>query len=147
MSLSRAGTRYSAEFGTSGQEGSEPCSRCRSIAEVSGGSSSGHRVLRLWLERLTRDRIGGLGSRKVIHLGGLVAAALGLLETVDYGPSVTLNDQLRHLLIELAKHIRGLCHRLDPESEPMDKFGSILGRLRQDFEVGVYILITTTLQP
>jgi hypothetical protein len=31
----------------------------------------------------------------------------------DYGPSVTLNDQLRHLMMELARHIRGLSRRLD----------------------------------
>ena len=29
---------------------------------------------------------------------------------------------------------------VDPASEPMGKFGSILGRLRQDFEVGIYNL-------
>ena len=55
----------------------------------------------------------------------------------DYGPSVTLIDQLRHLMMELARHIRGLSRRLDTVSEPMRQIGVVLDRLREDFEVGI----------
>jgi hypothetical protein len=57
-----------------------------------------------------------------------------------YGPAVTVRDQLCHLLIELAKHMRTLCQTLGLATDSARKYTALLDGLRGAFDVGVYNL-------
>jgi hypothetical protein len=57
-----------------------------------------------------------------------------------YGATVMLMDQLKHLLVELAGYIRGLCRSLDPFSAAAGQYALLFDRLRDTFDVGVYNL-------
>jgi hypothetical protein len=58
----------------------------------------------------------------------------------DYGPDVTVRDQLCHLSIELAKHMRALCQTIDPKTDAVTRYAALLEGLRGAFDVGVYNL-------
>jgi hypothetical protein len=49
-------------------------------------------------------------------------------------------DQLRHLLVELASHMRKLCLSLDSTTDQAAKYRQLFHRLRAEFDVGIYNL-------
>jgi hypothetical protein len=57
-----------------------------------------------------------------------------------YAATMMLMDQLQHLLVELAAHMRGLCRTLDLGTIAAHQYKLILDRLRDAFDVGVYNL-------
>lgn len=57
-----------------------------------------------------------------------------------YGPSVTISDQLCHLLVELAKHIRLLSRGIDGTKPSAQRYGTFISALHDEFDVGVYNL-------
>lgn len=57
-----------------------------------------------------------------------------------YGPAVIVRDQYSHLSIALAKHMRGLCRRIDPATTVIRDYTALLDGLRDAFDVGLYSL-------
>ena len=57
-----------------------------------------------------------------------------------YGPTVMVTDQLKHILIELAKHMRGLCRQLEQTGEGERLYSTLLAGPRSAFDVGIYNL-------
>jgi hypothetical protein len=57
-----------------------------------------------------------------------------------YGATVMVMDQLKHLLIELARHMRGLCRKLDLRTEAARHYTALFDSVRDVFDVGVYNL-------
>jgi len=57
-----------------------------------------------------------------------------------YGPTVMVKDQLQHLLTELARHMRGLCQKLDLTSRAAAQYTALFDGLRNSFDIGVYNL-------
>lgn len=58
----------------------------------------------------------------------------------DYGPTITIRDQLSHLLIKLATYMRGLSGSLDRTARSIAQYGTLLRKLREVFDVGIYNL-------
>jgi hypothetical protein len=58
----------------------------------------------------------------------------------DYGPTITVSDQLSHLSIELAKHMRALSWTIDPVATSVSMYAALLDGLRDGFDVGIYNL-------
>ena len=58
----------------------------------------------------------------------------------DYGGTTTVNDQLTHVLIQLAKHMRSQCLALDQSSNLFAQYCQILNALYGEFDTGIYNL-------
>ena len=58
----------------------------------------------------------------------------------DYGPAVTVADQLCHILIALAAHMRTASRAFDPATGHAQNYAKLLMGLRDGFEVGIYNL-------
>jgi hypothetical protein len=63
----------------------------------------------------------------------------------DYGATTTVNDQLTHLLIQLAKHMRERCLELDRSTNTFARYLQLMNGLQGKFEIGVYNLNYDTL--
>jgi hypothetical protein len=59
---------------------------------------------------------------------------------MDYGPAITVTDQVSHLLVELAKYMRALSQRLDSTTNAARQYGTLIDGLRGVFDVGIYNL-------
>lgn len=57
-----------------------------------------------------------------------------------YGPTVIVQDQLQYLLTELARHMRGLCQKLELTSGAAIQYAELFDGLRSRFDIGVYNL-------
>jgi len=57
-----------------------------------------------------------------------------------YGATVTVMDQLKHLLIELARHMRTLCCKFDSTTDAARQYIALIDGLRGVFDVGIYNL-------
>jgi hypothetical protein len=57
-----------------------------------------------------------------------------------YGPTMMLTDQLKHLLIELARHMRFLCQKLNLSNEAAAQYATLCKGLRDQFDIGIYNL-------
>ena len=62
-----------------------------------------------------------------------------------YAATVEVTSQRTHLLIELARHFRSLCIRVDASSESQRKYRAFARNLSDAFEVGVFNLNYDTL--
>jgi hypothetical protein len=58
----------------------------------------------------------------------------------DYGPAVTVRDEVSYLLIKLAKHIRELSRTINRSDASIRKYMALLDGLRDGFDVGIYNL-------
>lgn len=58
----------------------------------------------------------------------------------DYGPAVTVRDQLCHLAIELARHMRRLSRAIEASDVSIRKYNALFDGLRVGFDIGVYNL-------
>jgi hypothetical protein len=61
-------------------------------------------------------------------------------EHAPYGPTVMLSDQLQQLLVQLARHMRGLCQDLDSADEAANQYTALFDGLRREFDLGIYNL-------
>jgi hypothetical protein len=57
-----------------------------------------------------------------------------------HGPEITLRDQFSFLLRRLAAHMRGCTRTLDGQSPAFIQYQELFGKLRQEFDVGVFSL-------
>lgn len=58
----------------------------------------------------------------------------------NFGPTVTIVDQLTYLLCRLAKHMRELCRAIDTTAPYFQSYKRLIGALVGRFDVGIYNL-------
>jgi hypothetical protein len=58
----------------------------------------------------------------------------------DFGPAISVADQLAYLLIALAKHMREKCLHIETEAGALRQHGDLLHALGDRFDLGIYNL-------